>query len=177
MFERNKDKQSQQPTQASEKEDSEQRPVSTPINKELNTSRRLAMIGSTIKIKGEVTGDEDLEIDGSVEGTIDLAANQVTVGETGKVKADIKGKIVIVNGQVTGDITGGEKVIISKSGNIRGNIVTPRMTLEDGAVFKGSIDMDPGDTSGQQKINPVSSKKSEPSKTGGEVANLDIKSG
>lgn len=110
-------------------------------------------------------------------------AHQVTVGETGKVKADIKAKTVIVNGNVIGDITGGEKVIISKSGNINGNIVTPRMTLEDGAVFKGSIDMDPGetlskqDTSGKQKNKLTGSGKFELTDTGREVTNLDIKNG
>ena len=132
------------------------------------------MIGSTIKIKGEVTGGEDLVIDGSVEGTIDLASNQVTVGESGKVKADIKAKTVILNGQVTGDITGGEKVVISKSGNVRGNIVTPRMTLEDGAVFKGSIDMDPNESAGKASA-AGSNARSENAKTGNEVTSLDIK--
>jgi len=128
------------------------------------------MIGSTIKIKGEVSGGEDLVIDGSVEGSIDLHSNQVTVGDSGKVKADIKGKTVVVNGQVTGDITGGEKVIISKNGNVRGNIVTPRMTLEDGAVFKGSIDMDPNEATGSKPSSVSGSSKS-----GGEVTNLEVK--
>ena len=183
MFERNKDKLSQQPLEEPEQSVSDEYPVSTPVNKEAKTSRRTAVIGSTIKIKGEVTGDEDLEIEGSVEGAIDLGAHQVTVGETGKVKADIKANTVIVNGYVFGDITGGEKVIISKSGNISGNIVTPRMTLEDGAVFKGSIDMDPGETSGkqetsgQQKNKSKGSGKPELTRTGGEVTNLDIKNG
>ncbi|MBT8146834.1 MAG: polymer-forming cytoskeletal protein [Gammaproteobacteria bacterium] len=183
MFERNKDKQSQQPIQAPEQSVSGEHPVSIPVNRESNTLRRTAVIGSTIKIKGEVTGDEDLEIEGSIEGSIDLAAHQVTVGETGKVKADIKAKTVIVNGHVIGDITGGEKVIISKSGNINGNIITPRMTLEDGAIFKGSIDMDPNETSGnqetsgQQKNKSKGSGKPELTRTGGEVTNLDIKNG
>lgn len=141
------------------------------------------MIGSTIKIKGEVTGDEDLQIEGSVEGAIELVDHQVTIGETGKVRADIIAKTVIVNGRVTGDITGGEMVIITKSGNINGNIVTPRMTLEDGAVFKGSIDMDPGETSGKQgtsgqhKNKSAGSGKPELAGTGGEVTSLDIKNG
>lgn len=128
------------------------------------------MIGSTIKIKGEVSGGEDLVIDGSVEGSIDLNSNQVTVGDAGKVKADIKGKTVVINGQVTGDITGGEKVIISKNGNVRGNIVTPRMTLEDGAVFKGSIDMDPNESTGNKSAVSSASAKS-----GSEVTNLEVK--
>ncbi len=102
------------------------------------------MIGPGIHIKGDVTGDEDLVIKGSVEGTISLSANEVTVSDSGKVKADIRAKVVVISGEVTGDVSGSEKVIISKSGNVRGNIIAPRMTLEDGAVFKGSIDMDPG---------------------------------
>jgi cytoskeletal protein CcmA (bactofilin family) len=101
------------------------------------------MIGPSITIKGEVTGEEDLLIHGRVEGTISLNGNQVSVGESGQVNADIQARVVIIDGKVTGDVTGIEKVIISKSGNVRGNIVAPRVTLEDGAIFKGSIDMDP----------------------------------
>ncbi len=134
------------------------------------------MIGSTIKIKGDVTGDEDLLIEGSVEGTIDLAAHEVTVGESGKVKANIKGKIVIVNGQVVGDITGGEKVVISKTGDMRGNIVTPRMSLEDGAVFKGSIDMDPGDASSRKGPADLSQPKGS-IKASNDDSSLNIKNG
>ena len=101
------------------------------------------MIGPSITIKGEVTGEEDLLIHGRVEGTINLSGNQVSVGESGQVCADIHAKVVKIDGKVTGDITGIEKVVISKSGNVHGNIVAPRVTLEDGAIFKGSIDMDP----------------------------------
>jgi len=101
------------------------------------------MIGPSITIKGEVTGEEDLLIHGRVEGTINLSGNQVSVGESGQVCADIQAKVVKIDGKVTGDITGIEKVVISKSGNVHGNIVAPRVTLEDGAIFKGSIDMDP----------------------------------
>ncbi len=101
------------------------------------------MIGPSITIKGEVTGEEDLLIHGKVEGTINLNGNQVTVGESGQVSADILAKVIKIDGKVTGDITGVEKVVISKTGNVRGNIVAPRVLLEDGAIFKGSIDMDP----------------------------------
>jgi cytoskeletal protein CcmA (bactofilin family) len=101
------------------------------------------MIGPSIVIKGEVTGAEDLLIQGRVEGNINLNGNQVAVGETGEVAANIQAKVIKVDGKVTGDISGIEKVIISRSGNVHGNIVAPRVTLEDGAIFKGSIDMDP----------------------------------
>lgn len=104
------------------------------------------MIGPSIHIKGTVTGGEDLLIQGKVEGTIDLGDHEVAVGQSGKVTADIKAKTIKIEGEVAGDVTGSEKVVIAKSGKVRGNIVAPRVTLEDGAIFKGSIDMDPGDT-------------------------------
>jgi cytoskeletal protein CcmA (bactofilin family) len=105
------------------------------------------MIGPSIIIKGEVSGEEDLLIQGKVEGTIQMANNEVSIGESGQVNADIQAKVARVDGEVNGDVTAGEKVVISKSGNVRGNIVAPRVTLEDGAIFKGSIDMDPAGAS------------------------------
>lgn len=104
------------------------------------------MIGPSIRIKGEVSGDEDLLIQGRVEGSITLKAHEVSVGESGQVFADILAKTIRVDGKVQGDITAMENVVISKLGNVRGNIIAPRVLLEDGAVFKGSIDMDPGDS-------------------------------
>ena len=133
------------------------------------------MIGPSIVIKGTVSGDEDLVIQGKVEGTIDLGKNEVTVGESGRVSADITAKTVRIDGEVTGDVSGGEKVIISKSGNVRGNIVAPRVTLEDGAVFKGSIDMDPGETATNK---PTLAADNKPLSGGDTMApGLDLKSG
>ena len=135
------------------------------------------MIGPSIKIKGEVTGDEDLVIKGSVEGSIHLSAHEVTVGESGKVKADIKAKTVVVNGEVTGDIAGSEKVIITKSGHVRGNIVAPRMTLEDGAVFKGSIDMDPGESANRKGPTAAPQPRSTGPASTADAPSRDLKSG
>ena len=103
------------------------------------------MIGPSIVIKGTVSGDEDLVIQGKVEGSVELGSHEVAVGQSGQLNADITAKVVRIDGEVAGDIRGHEKVVISKSGNVRGNIVAPRVTLEDGAIFKGSIDMDPGE--------------------------------
>ncbi len=105
--------------------------------------RATATIGKTICIEGNITGSENLIINGEVKGSVNLAAHDVTVGESGKVAADLVGKLVRIDGEVTGDIEGTEVVILSQSGQVRGNIVAPRVTLEDGANFKGSIDMDP----------------------------------
>ena len=133
------------------------------------------MIGPSIVIKGTVSGDEDLVIQGKVEGAIELKDNEVSVGQSGKVAADINAKVVKVDGEVSGDISGNEKVVISKSGNVRGNIIAPRVTLEDGAIFKGSIDMDPGDAA-SSKVSLASQKPA--SNTADDVApGLDLKSG
>lgn len=107
-------------------------------------SRGAAMIGKTITIKGDVTGEENLVIEGRVEGTVHLKANDLTVGQSGRVNANINASVVRIDGEVTGDISGVEKVVVTKTGRVQGNIVAPRVTLEDGAKFKGSIDMDPG---------------------------------
>jgi len=117
-------------------------PSSTPAS-----SGRSALIGPGIRVKGDISGDENLVIEGEVVGKILLENNQVEIGQTGRVNADISAKVIKIAGEVRGDITGTEKVIISRSGNVHGNIVAPRMTLEDGAIFKGSIDMDPSDSS------------------------------
>lgn len=137
------------------------------------------MIGPSIKIKGEVSGDEDLVIQGQVEGTIKLPNHQVFVGESGQVNADIHAKVVKIDGAVTGDVHGIENVVISKLGHVRGNIIAPRVTLEDGGVFKGSIDMDPGDN--VAKAAPVAHKAAAAvtaSNTDQEKSlHLDLKSG
>ncbi|MEM8768419.1 MAG: polymer-forming cytoskeletal protein [Pseudomonadota bacterium] len=107
------------------------------------------MIGSTIKVKGEVSGEENLIVEGTVEGAISLNGHDLTIGQSGRVDANLAAKTVKVEGQVNGDINGAEKVVITKSGHVLGNIVAPRVTLEDGAKFKGSIDMDPGVDAGK----------------------------
>jgi cytoskeletal protein CcmA (bactofilin family) len=109
------------------------------------SSGRAAVIGPGIQITGDISGDENLIIEGKVDGKIKLVAHQVDIGQSGRVNADISAKVIKIAGEVRGDLTGSEKVIISRSGNVHGNIIAPRMTLEDGAIFKGSIDMDPGE--------------------------------
>lgn len=103
-----------------------------------------AVIGATIKFKGDLTGEEDLEVQGQFEGKIELKQHNLTVGKKGSLKADVRAKIITVEGKVEGDLIGAERVIVRESGNVRGNMVAPRVSLEDGAKFKGSIDMEPG---------------------------------
>lgn len=114
------------------------------------------MIGSTVKILGEIISDENLVIEGEVEGTIRLDEHELTIGPSGRVHANITAKIIKVDGLVDGDINGREKVVISKSGNVRGNVVAPRVILEDGGQFKGSIDMGPGVAGSSKPELPLS---------------------
>jgi cytoskeletal protein CcmA (bactofilin family) len=102
-----------------------------------------ATIGPSIFIKGDLTGDEDLVIEGRVEGKVDLKQNNVTVGRNGKVRADIFGRVVTIEGEVTGNVFAQEQAVLRQSGSIQGNITGPRVVLEDGSRFKGSIDMEP----------------------------------
>lgn len=110
------------------------------ISDSINIVRQVT-IGTTISIKGEVTGDEDLLIEGNVEGTIDLADFDLTIGQSGNVVADIRAKSITVQGRVEGDIRASQSVLITETARMVGNIKSPRVALEDGADFKGSIDM------------------------------------
>lgn len=102
-----------------------------------------ALLGASIRIKGELSGDEDLIIQGQVEGAIDLKQNNLTVGAQGSLKANSRARTITVEGKVEGDLFGDERIVVKSSGDVRGNIVAPRVSLEDGSKFKGSIDMEP----------------------------------
>ncbi len=100
-----------------------------------------ATIGSSVRVKGDLSGEEHLLIQGRVEGQITLDGNDLIVGSRGHVKADIYAKAISVEGEVCGNLFGEEKIVIRKTGNVKGNLVAPRVSLEDGATFNGSIDM------------------------------------
>ena len=101
-----------------------------------------ATIGASITVKGDVSGDEDLMIQGRVEGKIKLSKHNVTIGPDGSVKADVHGRTVVVEGQVEGDLRGKDQIILRHTARVEGSISAPRVTLEDGAVFRGGIEMD-----------------------------------
>lgn len=105
--------------------------------------RDVAVIGRSIRINGDLYGDEDVRIEGDVTGTIKLTKNTLTIGREGKVHANVYAKTVTVDGVMEGDLYGSERVSIRKNAQVRGNITAPRVSVEDGARFKGSIEMDP----------------------------------
>ena len=100
-----------------------------------------ATIGKSLVIKGEVTGSESLYIDGRVEGSINLAGNRVTVGRNGVVSANINAREIVVLGKVKGNLTASDRVDIRSDGSLTGDVVAARISIEDGAFFKGGIDI------------------------------------
>ena len=100
-----------------------------------------ATIGQSVLIKGEITGSEPLYIEGSVEGSINFPDNQVMVGREGDVKANITAREIIVIGSICGNLTASERVVIRSSGSLAGNISSLRIIMEDGAFFKGGVDL------------------------------------
>jgi cytoskeletal protein CcmA (bactofilin family) len=106
-------------------------------------AEKAAMIGRGISISGDVKADSNLRVEGLIEGHSVQSSHDVEIAESARIVANITAKAVRIAGEVVGDISGGEKVTISRSGKVQGNIVAPRVQLEDGAMFRGSIDMNP----------------------------------
>ena len=98
-------------------------------------------IGKSVVIKGELTGSEDLTIEGHVEGKIELRQNVLTIGPNGRIKAQVFAKSVVILGEVTGNVTASEKVDLRDNGSVDGDIAAPRVAIAEGAHFRGSIDM------------------------------------
>ena len=110
----------------------------------------VANIGKSIAIKGDLTGNEDLSIEGKVEGKVELPNNQLTIGANGVVKAEIHAKSVVVIGHVSGNVNGTERVEIQATGIVDGDVTSPRLVVAEGAVLNGSINMSkqPGASAG-----------------------------
>lgn len=106
------------------------------------TARNLACLGSTLKIKGEISGDEDVQIDGQVEGPISLPGHRLTIGRTAKLSSEITAREVIVYGTAAGNLRARDRVEIKKDGEVMGDITTARISVEDGAYFKGRIEIE-----------------------------------
>ena len=104
-------------------------------------ARDMVNIGKSIVIKGELSGSEDLTIEGQVEGKIELRQNTLTIGPNAKIKAEILAKTAVIQGEVHGKITATDKIDIRDAGIVDGDLSAPRVAIADGAQFRGSIDM------------------------------------
>ena len=101
----------------------------------------VANIGKSITIKGDLTGNEDLVIDGNIDGRIDLPNNQLTIGPEGKIKADIHAKSAVVVGHVSGNVSATERIEVQASGIVDGDVRAPRLVVQEGAVLNGAVEM------------------------------------
>lgn len=146
-------------------------PTPTPLNNEpvaqrptpsaTAASSEQATIGKSLTIKGEITGSEMLYIDGHVEGSVNLAGNRVVVGRNGHVSANISAREVVILGKVNGNINATDRVDIRNEGSLTGDVVAQRISIEDGAYFKGGIDIrKPNAQSETQKPAAVSTSAS-----------------
>jgi cytoskeletal protein CcmA (bactofilin family) len=116
-------------------------------------------IGKSVVIKGELSGSEDLTIEGHVEGKIELRENILTIGPNGKIRAEVFAKSVVVLGEVVGNVTASEKVDIRDNGSVDGDIISPRVAIAEGAHFRGSVDMQRGG------VKPAAAKPAAPAST------------
>ncbi|MDZ7778380.1 MAG: polymer-forming cytoskeletal protein [Gemmatimonadota bacterium] len=124
-----------------------------------------ATIGPSISIKGDVTGSEDLLIQGKVDGSVTLAQHAVGVGSEGRVNADILGRLITIEGRVEGDLTAEEQIILRGSAQVHGDIKAPRVVLEDGATFRGLVDMGANGSGGQTKATGSGRASGKPTNT------------
>ena len=104
---------------------------------------KLINLGKSMRIKGELSGDEDLTIEGRLDGKITLGDHALTIGSNGQIKAEIRAKSVVVAGELVGNITATDRVEVASTGSVLGDLRAPRVVLADGARFRGSIDMEP----------------------------------
>jgi cytoskeletal protein CcmA (bactofilin family) len=130
------------------------------VNEPRGLERSTVNIGKSVVIKGELSGSEDLTIEGQVEGKIELRQNVLTIGPNGRIKAQVFAKSVIILGEVTGNVTATDKVDIRDNGSVDGDIAAPRVAIAEGAHFRGSIDMQK--SGGSSKAAEPRAEKPEP---------------
>src|SRR5713226_6798856 len=106
------------------------------------TVRAAAWLGPSLRVKGEISGNEDLHVEGKVEGPISLGGHRLTVGRSAEVTAEIIAREVVVFGKVDGDLRARDRIEIKKDGSVVGDLSTARVMIEDGAYFKGTIEID-----------------------------------
>ena len=118
--------------------------------------RGISRISSGIRINGEISGDDDLYIDGQAEGQFHFPQAKVTVGPNGKVKANIEAREIVVEGVVTGDLKASAGVQLGGSSRVQGSLITPRIAIDDGAKLRGKVEMTrPGEAKPVQDLAPI----------------------
>jgi len=136
--------------------------MSTDAMRPLSTapSGSTARLGASLHVKGEISGNEDLHIDGSVEGLVQLDDRKLTIGSSAKLTADVVAREVVVYGTVKGNLRARDRIEIKKDGSVVGDLTTARIMIEDGAYFKGSIEIDRSAGSGNEVDKPAYTKTS-----------------
>ncbi|MEO7974231.1 MAG: polymer-forming cytoskeletal protein, partial [Thermoanaerobaculia bacterium] len=121
-----------------------------------------AVIGASLDLQGELSGNEDLIIEGRVQGKIQLPQNAVTIGAKGRVSAQVLARLISIEGEVDGNLIAEELIMLKKSARVRGDLVAPRVVIEDGARFKGTIDMDPAKSAQSAGPRPLAAAATTP---------------
>lgn len=122
---------------------------------EMSSGAQFARIGKSVTIKGELSGSEDLYVDGQVEGSIELAGNQLVIGPSGHVRANVTAKGVVVQGKLDGNIRASDRVELQKSAVAVGDVTTRRIAIEDGAYLKGKVEIERDGEVGKTGKTPV----------------------
>jgi cytoskeletal protein CcmA (bactofilin family) len=146
-----------------------------PAKTAISSPTEQASIGRTLVIKGEISGSETLYIDGRVEGSIHLDDNRVTIGRNGTVAANIIAKEVVIMGKVQGNIECSDRLDIRSEGSLTGDVTTPRISVEDGAILKGSVQVKTAD--GKNQKAQQSSKPVEVPKPNGQAHSMAASAG
>ncbi len=128
----------------------------------------MATIGQSIIFKGELAGDEDLEIEGQVDGNVNLQNHQLTVGANGRLKAEVQAKSIIVIGQVIGNLTATERIEVQATGVVEGDLRAPRLNVQEGAVLNGAIDMSAQSIGSGEAKKPAAQPQPQPATSGAE---------
>lgn len=133
---------------------------SEPVRTMPSVERGGARLGPGLKVQGEISGNEDLQIDGAVDGHVHLGDRKLTIGASARVTADVEAREVVVYGNLKGNLKARDRIEIKKDGSVVGDLATARIMIEDGAYFKGSIEIDRGEAAKTATARPVGSAHS-----------------
>lgn len=141
-----------------QEQEQEQSSPQAPVARPKPSNSEQTRIGPSVSLEGTLKCEEDLRLEGDLKGAVSVPAHRVVIGSSGQVKANVYARVIEVEGRVVGDLVGVERIVVAASGHVVGNLKAPRVSLENGAQFKGSIDMEPAgsgaDTGAAQRKGP-----------------------